>query len=151
MISISIEVKPHQIVQMQIFPVHHSQQTYWTWISSTLLVYLGISRSASSFGSGALPILNADLEMGCVWIYMLYACILFVYILYILCIFHVYVDLPAYPWDITSLIFGVYVYTCYIYVILLVYTMNIIILFHVYVDLPAYPSDIPRYISGISL
>jgi hypothetical protein len=27
MISISIEVDPHQIVQMQIFPVHHSQQT----------------------------------------------------------------------------------------------------------------------------
>ncbi len=37
-------------------------------------------------------ILNADLEMGCVWIYMLYAGIFFVYILYILCKFHVYVD-----------------------------------------------------------
>ncbi len=43
-------------------------------------------------------ILNADLEMMCVCICMLNACIFFVYILYILCIFIEYVDLPHIPW-----------------------------------------------------
>jgi hypothetical protein len=87
-------------------------------------------------------ILNADLEMGCVDIYficMYILCIYLVYSLYIPCICRP----PAYPWDIMSLIFGVYVYTCYIYVILLVNTMDILSIFHVYVEPPCWPPHIP--------